>query len=569
MPSVREYALSAFPYIRSLRNRVRFRQQGDALKAVFLGFLGVVFWAGIFVLFFKVLEYFAGFELFGPVLAQRLLSMVLITFFFLLVFSNMVTALSTFFLSEDMPFWMSAPVTVHGVYTVKYLETLTSSSWMILLFALPVFGAYAAVFGAGAAYFLRLACVLVPFLMIPAALGIALTMILVLVFPARRMKDILFVLGILVFVTLFILFRILRPEQLVDPDAAEGLLGHLVTLRAPSNVFLPPHWAAEALAPFLFPGSGADGSFFLLLLVTSGAGAVVLGGWLGEGVLIHAWSRAQESGRGGPARLRVADRLLWNLPAPVSGPWRALMIKDIKAFFRDTTQWSQLLLLLALVVVYVYNFSVLPLERYPLPAFHLQHVVAFVNLALAAFVLAAVAVRFVYPSVSLEGRAFWILRTAPVSVRSLLWSKFWLGLVPLLVLSEILVGVTNHFLGVSRFMMLYSLVMVFLLTVGITAMGVGFGALYPRFTVENPAKVSTGFGGMVFMMVSILYIGAVVALSARPAYVYLRAQVEGTALPAGFWAQTALVVLAIGLIQGAGTLLPMHAGARRLDRREV
>lgn len=95
------------------------------------------------------------------------------------------------------------------------------------------------------------------------------------------------------------------------------------------------------------------------------------------------------------------------------------------------------------------------------------------------------------------------------------------------------------------------------------------GALYPRFTVENPAKVSTGFGGMVFMMVSILYIGAVGALSAQPAYVYLRAQVEGTALPAGFWAQTALFILAIGLIQGAGTLLPMHAGARRLESREV
>jgi len=405
--------------------------------------------------------------------------------------------------------------------------------------------------------------------MIPAAAGIAVTMTLVLVLPARRMKDILFVLGLLAFVVLFVLFRMLRPEQLVDPDAAEGLLGHLATLRAPSNVFLPPHWAAEALAPFLFPGSGGgDGSFFLRLLVSSGAAALVLGGWWSEGVLFHAWSRAQESARMRPGRLRVADRVLWNLPAPVSEPWRALMIKEIKAFFRDTTQWSQLLLLLALVVVYVYNFSVLPLERYPMPTFALQHIIAFVNLALAAFVLAAVAVRFVYPSVSLEGRAFWILRTAPVSVPSLLWSKFWLGVIPLLVLSEILVGVTNHFLEVSRFMMLYSLVVVFCLTVGITAMGVGFGALYPRFTVENPAKISTGFGGMVYMMVCMVYIGAVVALSARPAYVYLKAQMEGAALPGGFWVQTALVLLAIALIQGLGTVLPMRMGARRLEGRE-
>ena len=44
---------------------------------------------------------------------------------------------------------------------------------------------------------------------------------------------------------------------------------------------------------------------------------------------------------------------------------RHLLIKDLKVFLRDVSQWSQLLLLLALVLVYLYNFRVLDLERIP------------------------------------------------------------------------------------------------------------------------------------------------------------------------------------------------------------
>ena len=67
------------------------------------------------------------------------------------------------------------------------------------------------------------------------------------------------------------------------------------------------------------------------------------------------------------------------------------MVKDIKTFLRDSTQWSQLFLLIALIVVYLYNFKVLPLDRSPLPTATLKTVVSFANLALAGFVLSAVA----------------------------------------------------------------------------------------------------------------------------------------------------------------------------------
>jgi ABC-2 type transport system permease protein len=79
------------------------------------------------------------------------------------------------------------------------------------------------------------------------------------------------------------------------------------------------------------------------------------------------------------------------------------LIKDLKVFLRDTAQWSQLLLLLALAVVYVYNFQVLDLDRVPYMGFVIRNLYAFLNLLMAAFVLSAVAVRFVFPAVSAEG----------------------------------------------------------------------------------------------------------------------------------------------------------------------
>ena len=49
---------------------------------------------------------------------------------------------------------------------------------------------------------------------------------------------------------------------------------------------------------------------------------------------------------------------------------------------------------------------------------------------MAGFVLSAVAVRFVFPAVSAEGAAFWLDPHLARPMRAFLWSKFWIGLVP-------------------------------------------------------------------------------------------------------------------------------------------
>ena len=143
------------------------------------------------------------------------------------------------------------------------------------------------------------------------------------------------------------------------------------------------------------------------------------------------YSKSQEARKARFTQLRSLDRLVQVLP--LSTVRRSLLVKDLKVFMRDVTQWSQLLLLFALVMVYLYNFSVLDLSGSHVRV--IKNIYAFLNLGLAGFVVATVAVRFVFPAVSAEGAAFWIIRTAPISF-AIFSGQFWTGLLPVLLLSR-------------------------------------------------------------------------------------------------------------------------------------
>nr|MBP9200845.1 hypothetical protein [Gemmatimonadales bacterium] len=219
-----------------------------------------------------------------------------------------------------------------------------------------------------------------------------------------------------------------------------------------------------------------------------------------------------------------------------------------------------------LLVVYVFNIKSLPLfsgEKVPV---FLVSLVVFLNLGLAGFVLAAIAARFVFPAVSLEGKQMWLLRSSPLDLQALLWSKYWTGTLPLLVLAVVITFSTNVLLRATTFMMAISLGTIVLLTFAISAMALGFGALYPRFDTENAAQIPTSFGGMVFMMSAIVLLGVVLVLEAAPVLGYLRAQLQGDTPVPGPWMVGSLVAVVVVCI--AATIIPLRLGLRRIEAME-
>ena len=309
--------------------------------------------------------------------------------------------------------------------------------------------------------------------------------------------------------------------------------------------------------------------FNVLLLWSSAAALVVLLNLLFNRIFFSAWSRAQESRPVRATMSAVFDRLIRLVTRPFSGRMRAVIDKDFRTFFRDTAQWSQLFLLCAIIGIYLYNFSVLPLDKSPIPTRQLRSIFSFLNMGLAGFVISAVAVRFAYPAVSLEGLSFWIIRSSPMGLRGLLWCKFWVSFVFLALLSVILTVCSNYFLRVEPSMMIVSTATVLLMTFGLTSLSIGFGAMYPRFRYDNVAQIPSGYGGLMYMMCSVLFVGAVVVLEALPVHLLVTSALQGRQ-PDGFdWIRIAASFSLIMALCAAVFVLPMRAGLRRLEEMET
>ena len=560
----RDVARLLAPSFLAARNGRRFAGKSDLLRAALFGGVTIVFSVGIFAGFYRVLVYVGRFSEFTAPLTHQMLATVSVFLFTVLLASNIVTAYSTQYVSEDLSLLASCPIPLPALYSSRLTLTLFQSSWMVLVFSIPVYFAFALTSSSPPRFLAAVALVLPPLLTIPAALGSMITSALVSVFPARRVREALMMIGALFVVLIVFLIRMQQPERLLNPRSIYDVGEFFSAFRTPASPLLPSTWATDILAA----ARHADTMpwFLLALLYSTAAATVVLGCWQARAFYWRGFSRAQEALPARFTALPLVDRFLEVTTRPFELRFRSLLLKDLKTFLRDTTQWSQLFLLLALVMVYLYNFSVLP-ANFTFATFYLQNLFSFLNLGLAGFVLSAVAVRFVFTSVSIEGRAFWIIRSSPLSLNEFLWSKFWTALPPLLVLSQVLTLVSNHFLGASRFMTVLASISILFVCFGIVGMGVGMGAMFPRFRFENVTQIAGSSGGLLYMIATSSFIAIVLFLEALPVYFYLSAEYRGASLGRPLLVTIAALVV-VAALNVAAVILPIRWGQKRLAELE-
>ncbi len=366
----------------------------------------------------------------------------------------------------------------------------------------------------------------------------------------------------LVFATsIVLLLRFIQPERLLRVESMPEVTAFFATLQSPITLMLPSFWAGEALFAGL---QGGRDLLHVAALWTHGGGDG-RGGRLGVRAL--ALCRVQQGAGGAQGALHAVAvaRSRWPACCRSRTVRKHLLIKDLKVFLRDVSQWSQLLLLVALMLVYLYNFRVLDLDRMPYMSGFLKNVYAFLNLAMASFVMSTVTVRFVFPAVSAEGAAFWIIRTAPISLRDFLWSKFWTGLVPILILTESLIIAGNELLGVDPFLKRMSAVAIVFMAFALVGLGTGLGARYPRFAADNPSQVAGSYGGVAFMIVAVLFILVMIALLGWPSSVYLFSQLRDRPLTGAQQILIAVSFTSAALLSIATWLLGMRTGVRALQ----
>jgi len=556
----RPFPFLLLPWVWSSRNRLRRREPGDLLRASLVGGIGIGVCAALFAGSFWVTRQLLAYAEFGDYLLRLGLSWLFLTFLAFLAFSGVVTAFSTFFLADDLRLLLTAPIASGRLFLARFTRTVGQASWMVVMFLTPVLLGVGAARCAPVAFYAAGVLIVAPFAMIPVAAGTGATLLLVNVLPARRARDLLALVGIGFAAALVLILRFIQPERLLRVESLPDIADFFATLQSPLTPLLPSFWAGELL--FAELQGGHDLLHGAALWTTALACTVVLSAedrrWHRAG-----YSRSQEAPKARVTPLGVIDRVAHALP--VSTVRRQLLIKDAKVFLRDVSQWLQLLPLFALVLLYLYNFRTLDLERIPYMSGFLKNVYAFVNLAMAGFVLATVAVRFVFPAVSTEGAAFWVIRSSPISLGDFLWSKFWIGLIPVLLFTEGLTVAANELMGVDPFLKIVAAVAVVFMTGALVGLAVGLGACYPRFGAD-PTQAAGSYGGVTFMILAVLYVIATIVLLGWPSSLWLFSRIRRIQLSAMrefLMAASFTLAMALSVVT---CLVAMRAGVRALER---
>ncbi len=278
------------------RARAAQGEKGRVGRMLLLSAIGLAFWSFAFGAVYRVLGYFKGVPEIGPLLAGKLLGVLLLAFTSILLLSNVITALSSFFLARDLDMLASSPVDWLTLYGAKLAETTLHSSWMVVLLAIPILAAYGIVYEGGIGFIGIALAAFIPFILLPAVVGSAVTLILVNVFPARRTKDILSVITVLAGAGVVVLLRLMRPEQLARPEGFRSLVDFIAVLRGPASPLLPSEWVQQTLMGWL---TWKFDYLPLYLLWSTAAAFVVLGALLHRRLYQVGFSKAQESGDNG------------------------------------------------------------------------------------------------------------------------------------------------------------------------------------------------------------------------------------------------------------------------------
>ncbi|MBC8317632.1 MAG: hypothetical protein H8E41_06970 [Desulfobulbaceae bacterium] len=501
-----------------LSNRNRFFPAGRfPTRTTSLLLFAITLCLGCYFLTVKVVHYFHSQNELGIILSLKIFQMAWIVMFAMLVFSAMVSAVSTLFLSQDNEIILSAPVPPQELYFMRYLTTTVYTSWMMVIFSIPVFGAYGQVFNAGPLYWPLMLCTVVATAFTGTGIAMAITIVLVNLFPARRTKDIIIYLSLCFGLLIYLMFRMLRPEELVNPEKYGHFVEYLSAISTPAGPLVPAAWSANLLSTYLLD---REVDWLLLGLIIWTVPTLYLAGqWAMKRFFFSGFNKSQES-FGGHIRFGVSRYYK-------RGIWRWIWIKETKIFLRDSTEWSQLFMIGALVVVYLYNFKVLPVDRSPIQEEYVANVVSFLNIGLVGFMVTSLSARFVYPAVGSEGGAFAMILSAPLAVRSYLLSKCVFYAVPFTVFSLFLVIVSDHLLHITGPMWWFSIGISLLATWTVVSLAISFGALYTDFKEENKAAALGGMGAILYLFTSMTVLFVVIFSGALPIYRIMKQWLRG------------------------------------------
>lgn len=505
--------------VHSWRRLLALREQSRLLSGI-IGIFVTGYLVLAFELFYHGMKFIAKFPGLGAALTERLLYTLFAFLFVLLLLSNLIIAYTNLFRNRETAFLLTLPVSNQTIFRWKFIETTVLASWAFLFLIAPLLAAFGLVRGVPWHFYPLTVLLIGLFIILPGVLGAALAIVIGRHLDRKNFQIALLVLAVVLLGFVAFWWKT-NPvdDDLLDKRTLEALDRLLAKTRFTMFPLLPSYWLSTAVLQWA-EGITRNAGFFTAVLLSNTLffGSIAFTRF---GNLFYDTASAVQSRAGGRFQFNLLRKSANNANSPgflenllakffwLAPDTRALAVKDLRMFWRDTTQWGQSVMFFGLLAAYIINLRNF---THQLTSPFWIHAVAFLNLGACAFNLASVTTRFVFPQFSLEGRRLWIIGMSPMGLRRVVMTKYWLASALSLVVTLALVTLSCYLLKMPWDDVAFFGAVVTVMTFALNGLAVGLGVLYPNVKETNPNKIVSGFGGTLCFVLSSIYIIASLAL---------------------------------------------------------
>ncbi len=491
------------------RNLFRFDAKTIVRVITYL-FVISLFLFGSYFIFNRIFVFLLKYEEIGAGIVYRIFSLMFSMFFIMLIMSSIVSSIATFFRTAELEFLFSTPMRVSSIFTVKLIENGVYSSWATSIMAFPLLIALGMAYSAGPAFYVLSISIFLLLILTATMIGLIVVFLFSSFFLRHSTGMVVLLLLLILAVGGLMIFFGKAPDifNLPQTTSLNEVNQYIASLEVEQFRYIPSGIAAEAIFNIIHKLPNRNnylylGIMFLILIPFI---------WV-----INAMYRKKYISFG--MSMATKKAVMKNRMArfsSLSSKTFLMIQKDIVIFLRDPSQWGQSLIFLTLLTFYVISLIRSPI--YFKTAFY-TYILAFANLGFSAYISATMSVRFIYPLISLEGNSFQLIKTS-IPMRRFFNAKLIFNFIVVFILGEALVTGTNIFLGLDTAVIVVSMLVIFIMSFGITIINIGFGAIFPEFNEKNPSKIASGFGGIISAIVSLVYVGISLSFIATPTRIY-------------------------------------------------
>lgn len=545
--------------LRLLRNRLRQLTDQSPLQLLMVIVFVAVIWSGLYLIFDHVFVSLRRFEDEAIIAIPYVFHVFFLAMTLLLAFSTAVLVYGALFAREEPAFLLSAPNEPRNVVAIMYMESLFFSSWSLVLLGLPLMLAIGQVQGLPWHFYPTFVLAFLGFVPIPGSLGLLIALIVALYLPRLAKRNVIYVSGVIFALVAMIWWS--RLWSISGPNASAEWLNDLMgELRYLKAALLPSTWVAKAIQ-FSIADKPSQSTFYLTITIST---ALCLSWWstmIVSRKLLPAFGRATAVSNkprrySGWASHLLTRTIFFYLPLKM----RILILKDLRNFFRDPIQWSQLAILFGLLSMYLVY-----LPNFRPGGFTLtwQALICFLNYGAITLILSTFTSRFVFPMISMEGQQSWLVGLWPMSRAKVIWAKF---LFALTVTSG--TALTVSYLSIRALDLPVTLAIMqagstFATCLGLNGLAIGLGARLPNYHEPNASRIASGLGGTVNLIASVGLVAITVALFGVICWYLVKSSRLDRLTSEALVAFLALIGLSLGVAAVA-----MKTGIRQFKRQQ-